>query len=458
MRAASVSLKTQLRAWMTRGFASRLVSGFVLVALLTVFGKGVSFVKDAALARWFGTSDTMDAFVLAFGFLGFLASVLGGGLPEAFLPHYAELKQRRGPARASRLAVQAVFGQALALAFFALILWLFADAIIAITARSFAPEKKATAASLLRQLIPFLICYGMSFQLSIWLRSDKSFALPAAAPMIIPVTILVAMFAGASIQHLVLGTLWGSLLQLLILGYAVFRTLPTEPRWRARVFTVWEPKLIKAAKDALPYLLAGMVYSSASVIDQAMAAAGLPSGAVSVLSYSDKLVGILLALTAMPAGEVLFPYFADTVARQDWPGLRNQLKRAVFMVGGFSIPATLLLFVLAPLLVGTLFERGAFTAEDTARVSAVLRIAIFQVPFYILGTLCSRVVVSLQATRFILIMSVLSMVSNALLNALFMRTMGAPGIALATVLVIIASSTLVTLYVLAQIRKREAAS
>jgi Na+-driven multidrug efflux pump len=55
-------------------------------------------------------------------------------------------------------------------------------------------------------------------------------------------------------------------------------------------------------------------------------------------------------------------------------------------------------------------------------------------------------------------MSVLSMVSNALLNALFMRTMGAPGIALATVLVAIASSALVTLYVLAQIRKREASS
>ena len=78
MPAVSVPLKTQMRAWITRGRASRLVSGFVLVALLTVFGKGVSFVKDAALARWFGTSDSMDAFVLAFGFLGFLASVLGG--------------------------------------------------------------------------------------------------------------------------------------------------------------------------------------------------------------------------------------------------------------------------------------------------------------------------------------------------------------------------------------------
>jgi putative peptidoglycan lipid II flippase len=458
MRAASVPLMTQMRAWMARGLASRLVSGFVLVALLTVFGKGVSFAKDAALARWFGTSDSMDAFVLAFGFLGFLASVLGGGLPEAFLPHYADLKHRRGAARASRLAIQAVIGQTAALLVFAVVLWLSADVIIAITAQSFSPEKKRLAASLLRELMPFLLCYGMSFQLGIWLRSDKNFALPAAAPMIIPLTILVAMMAGASINHLVLGTVWGSLLQVGVLGLAAFRSLPTGKRWRARVLTVWEPKLTQAFKDALPYLLAGMVYSSASVIDQAMAAAALPAGAVSVLSYSDKLVGILLALTAMPAGEVLFPYFADTVARRDWTGLRHQLKRAVFMVGGFSIPATLGLFVVAPVLVGLLFERGAFTAEDTTRVADVLRIAIFQVPFYILGTLCSRVVVSLQATRFILLMSLLSMLSNAGLNWVFMRSLGAPGIALSTVLVAIASSVCVTLFVLTQIRKREASA
>jgi putative peptidoglycan lipid II flippase len=456
MRAATVPLITQLRAWMTRGLASRLVSGFVLVALLTVFGKGVSFVKDAALARWFGTSDAMDAFVLAFGFLGFLASVLGGGLPEAFLPHYAELKHRRGPARASRFAVQVVLGQTVALLLFGLLLWLFADHIIALTARGFSAEKKALASNLMRQLMPFLLCYGMSFQLGIWLRADKNFALPAAAPMIIPITILIAMFAGASIDHLVLGTVWGSLIQVAVLGFAATRNLPTESRWRKQVLTLREPKLTKAFQDALPYLLAGMVYSSATVIDQAMAAAALPAGAVSVLSYSDKLVGILLALTAMPAGEVLFPYFADTVARQDWAGLRSQLKRAVFMVGGFSIPATLVLFVLAPLVVSTLFERGAFTSEDTSRVASVLRIAIFQVPFYILGTLCSRVVVSLQATRFILIMSVFSMLANAGLNWLLMRSLGAPGIALSTVLVAIASSTLVTFYVLAQIRRKEA--
>ncbi len=458
MPAASISPLSQVRAWVARGRASRLVSGFVLVALLTVLGKAVSFVKDAALARWFGTSDEMDAFVLAFGFLGFLASVLGGGLPEAFLPHYAELKHRRGAFRASRLAVQAVAGQTLALAAFGLLLWFAADGVIALTARGFSPEKKALAADLMRRLIPFLVCYGMSFQLGIWLRSDKNFALPAAAPMIIPLTILAAMLAGASLDHLVWGTVIGSALQVAVLLVQVTRSLPTSRRWRGALHRYWEPSLTRSFRDALPYLLAGIVFSSAAVVDQAMAAAGLPAGAVSVLSYSDKLVGILLALTAMPAGEVLFPYFADTVARRDWAGLRAQLRRAVLLVGGFSLPATLGLFLLAPWVVSLLFERGAFTAEDTARVAAVLRIAIFQVPFYILGTLCSRVIVSLQATRFILLMSLGAMLSNATLNWLFMTKLGAPGIALATVLVAIASSAGAATYVLAQIRHREAAA
>ncbi len=444
-----------MRAWMARGLGSRLVSGFLLVAVLTVLGKGVSFLKDAVVARSFGISDQMDAFVLAFGFLGFAASVLGGGLPEAFLPHYAEIKHRRGLRRAQRLAVQGVLGQFVSLAVVAGLLWLAAPAVIELTARGFSPEKKALAADLMRRMLPFLVCYGMSFQLAIWLRADKHFALAAAAPMVVPVVILAALLGGTSLDNLVNGTVWGGALQVLVLGVAVARMLPGDARWRRDALRLWEPGLRKSGRDALPYLLAGMVYSSAAVVDQAMAAAWLPGGAVSVLSYSDKLVGILLALTAVPAGEVLFPYFADTVARRDWPGLKARLKNAVLVVGGFSIPATLALCALAPFVVGLLFERGAFTAEDTARVAAVLRIAIFQVPFYILGTLCSRVVVALQATRFILVMSVFSMLLNAGLNWVFMRSLGAPGIALATVLAAMLSSAAVTLYVLAQIRRKQ---
>jgi Na+-driven multidrug efflux pump len=77
------------------------------------------------------------------------------------------------------------------------------------------------------------------------------------------------------------------------------------------------------------------------------------------------------------------------------------------------------------------------------------------VPFYILGTLCSCVVVSLQAPRFILIMSVFSMFANAGLNWLFLRHLVAPGIASSTNLLLVMSSVMVMLYVQAQILQKQ---
>ena len=83
-----------------------MVSGFVIVAMLTVVSKAVSFVKDAAVARQFGISDALDAFMFSFALLTFIAALIGGGLPEAFLPKYAEVMHQKSPIRARRLGVQ----------------------------------------------------------------------------------------------------------------------------------------------------------------------------------------------------------------------------------------------------------------------------------------------------------------------------------------------------------------
>ncbi len=456
MANALLPLRSRLREALHQGLGSHLVSGFLWVAVLTVFGKGISFVKDAAVARWFGTQDEMDAFVLAFGFLGFAASVLGGGLPEAFLPHYTGLKHRRGPHRAWRLGTQVAVVQAFVLIACAVLIWLTAAPIMDVTAQRFSDEKKALSVELLRRLLPFLVTYGLSLQLSIWLRAEKVFALTAAAPMIIPTSILLALISGTSIDALVTGTIVGSTAQLLLLCTVLLRDRPSPASPGRYRLKLREPALSASLRDALPYLMSGIIYSSTTLIDQGMAAALLSSGAVSVLSYAEKLVGVLLAFTAIPAGEVLFPYFADLVARRDWSALRTKLKYALLLVGGLSIPATVMLSVLAPQIVGLFFERGAFTPADTTRVAEVMRIAVWQVPFYIIGTLCSRVAVALQAPRFILGISIFSMIANAGLNWLLLRPLGAAGIALSTVLVILISSFIVLIYVRAQIRRHEA--
>lgn len=459
MPVLSIPLPASLRSLLARRAGSAVVSGFVLVAMLTVVGKLVSFAKDAVVAAKLGTADDLDAFMLVFGFFSFAATVLAGGLPESFVPAYAELRERRGLRRADRLGVQCAAWHFGALLVCGLLIAVGAPSLVSWATRGFTPQKQALAVSLLHGLLPFLLCFGLAHHLSAWLRAGKSFLLAASAPMLVPLGIVTALLlAGDQVSAwtLVSGTVWGAVAQVSVLLFALARRMPRTLRWWRCCLGHWEPGLRSVLRNSLPFLLGGVAFGSAAVVDQTMAA-WLSAGSVAVLSYSDKLCAIVLAVTAGPASDVLFPHFAELAARRDWSGLRKRLFTSAGIIISVALPMTLFLCLFAPWIVSTLFERGAFGPEDTQRVAEVLRFAAFQIPFYILGTVAARVAVSLQAARFMLGISFGALVVNAALNWLLMRHLGVAGIALSTVLVhfICAIATCATCLTL--IRRKEAA-
>lgn len=459
MPALRIALFAPLRSLLARGVGSAVVSGFVLVALLTVVGKLVAFAKDAVVAAKLGTADDLDAFMLVFGFFAFASTVLAGGLPESFVPAYAELRERRGLRRANRLGVQTAAWHFGALLISGGVLVLAAPMVIEWTGRGFGIAKQALAIRLMHGLLPFLLCFGLAQHLGAWLRAGKSFLLAASAPMLVPLGIVTAIvIAGDQVNAwtLVSGTVWGAVAHVAVLLVAIARKLPRAKSWWRCCLQHWEPGLRIVLTNALPFLLGGIAFGSAVVVDQTMAA-WLTAGSVVVLGYSDKVCAIVLAVTAGPASDVLFPHFAELAARRDWTGLRKRLFTSAGIIISAALPMTLFLCLCAPWIVSTLFERGAFGPHDTQRVAEVLRFAAFQIPFYILGTVAARIAVSLQASRFMLGISLGALVLNASLNWLFMRHLGVAGIALSTVFVhfICALATCATCLTL--IRRKEAA-
>lgn len=447
---------TYFNSLFQRGFASRMVSGFALVALLTLGSKAFSFVKDAVVARQFGTSDSLDAFMFSFGFLAFLAALVGGGIPESFLPMYAEMRYQKSEQRANRLAVQSCLVHALVLIFIGIVLYFAAPFYVGWIASGFTAEKKQSAVEMMRELLPLMMCFGMSFQLSAWLRADKCFTVATAAPVLVPVVILIFFFKDgveANMHTLLYGSLLGTLLHMLTLMLVLWSGFKPSLRFLWQCLFQWEPEMTHVVKNAVPFVFAGAIFTSVVVVDQTMAA-WLEPGSVAVLGYTDKVCSIILALTATPACDVLFPYFADKVARRDWRGVRCQLFSSAGILLSFALPAALLLAWLAPLVIQMLFQRGTFSETDTSRVAHVLRYAALQIPFYILGALASRVVVALQATRFILVLSAIGLIANASLNWILMQSMGAAGIALSSVVVQMLSAGMACLYVLRQIQEK----
>lgn len=459
MPASRIALPSALRSLFARGAGSAMVSGFLIVAMLTMVGKIVAFAKDALVADKLGTADELDAFMLVFGFCTFACTVLAGGLPESFVPAYAELRERRGLRRADRLGLQCGAWHFGALLICGLVLALGAPWVVAWATRGFDPAKQMLAVKLLRGLLPFLLCFGLAQHIGAWLRAGKTFLLAASAPMLVPLGIVTAMLlAGDQVNAwtLMSGTVWGAMAHLAVMLFAIARRLPRRLSWWRCTVRHAEPGLRTVLRNALPFLLGGVAFSSAAVVDQTMAA-WLTAGSVAVLGYSDKVCAIVLAVTAGPAADVLFPHFAELVAKRDWSGLRKRLFASAGIIVTAALPMTLVLCLLAPWIVSLLFERGAFGPQDTQRVAEVLRYSSFQIPFYIVGTVAARVAVSLQASRFMLVISFGALVLNATLNWVLMRDLGAAGIALSTTIVhgICAIATGATC--LAVIRRKEAA-
>ena len=428
-----------------------MVHGFFTVAGLTLLAKAVSFFKDADIVRRFGISDDLDAFALAFGIHTFTSGMLGGGIPNAFLPAYAVLQHEHGPLRAERLAIQSALSHALSLLIIGAFIYLLGPQIVSFLSHGFPLPKQQLSLHLLRALLPFLFCYGLSLHLSMWLRANKLFVFAAAAPVLTPAAILAALALHSSgpvsVETLVAGTNIGGGLQLLVLCATLAQRLPRERGWLTGCCAVIEPANRATITNAIPFVISGLVLGGAPMIDQAMAAQ-LESGSVTVLSYADKVCGIILALTASAAAEALFPFFADVVARRNWLALKRQLLHTIGVILAVAVPLVALLVWQAPLVVRLLFERGSFVEGDTGRVAAVLRCAALQIPFYIASLLMSKVVIALQANWFTLATAVFSLAGNFVFNIVLMRYYGVAGIALSTAVVYALSTFILCAYLM----------
>jgi peptidoglycan biosynthesis protein MviN/MurJ (putative lipid II flippase) len=94
--------------------------------------------------------------------------------------------------------------------------------------------------------------------------------------------------------------------------------------------------------------------------------------------------------------------------------------------------AAVIAWWLAPWAVQLLFERGAFTAENTASVTRVFRFGVIQLPFYFSGIVLVQFLASAGRHSLIAVGAVLNLMIKAAGNMIFGHWLGAAGIALAT--------------------------
>jgi putative peptidoglycan lipid II flippase len=297
-------------------------------------------------------------------------------------------------------------------------------------ATGFGAEKITLARELLYVLAPLVMLTGV---ITIWgsvLTAGERFALPALTPITTPLVAIAFVVIGGSawgIFALAVGTVGGAGLEAALLGFALKRQgVHLRPVWHGA-----DAHLRRVIAQYIPMIAGAFLMSGTNLVDQAMAAMLAP-GSVAALNYGNRIIGLPLNLAASALGTAVIPYFSGMVSRQDWAGVRHTFYRYLGLILATTVPLTLLLVLFSELLVRVVFERGAFTAQDTVLVARVQSFFSLQIPFFLAGILVVRLISAMHANQVLMWGAVINLVVNIVLAYLLMMRIGVAGIALAT--------------------------
>ncbi len=411
-------------------------SAAAVIGMLTLGGKVVGLVKEMLIASRFGTGPDLDAFLMALAIPTFAINVVVGVLPMALTPAFVAARDRGGLREARQLAGTAFRQTYRVMVVLALLLAGLSMVLAELPASGLTAAARDRIPMMALILIPFTVLQGASAAWTGVLAADGAFAIGALATASLPVMMLLSvLFLSASlgVTSIALGLVAGCVLQAFLLGVMLHR----------RGLSMWErgASLRDVNRQYLPAIGGAIFTSGCGLVDQLMASS-LPSGAVSTIAYGSKLVSVGLGIAIVAIGTPLLPHLSRLAERGEWLALRTFQRRASINVLAITIPASILLAVSSPAIVGLAFERGAFTAADTARVGLVQSFYMLQLPGQFLAVIYARSIAAMRMTLLLSSVAFVSLVVNVIGNLIFIRYMGAPGIALSTAVVQTASAAI----------------
>jgi putative peptidoglycan lipid II flippase len=419
---------------------------------VTVVVKLAAAAKEVVVAYQFGTSDELDAFLIAFLLPQFAINLIGGSLNAALIPTYLQVREQEGQGAAQRLLSGVMVLSVGFLVGLSVVLAVTASYILPLVASGFSPEKLAVARSLYYGLLATLVLSGLATTWGAVLNAENRFALPAAAPVatsILTVLVVIGIAKQWGGYALVLGTVGGVLIETTVLGWALAREgVSLIPRWSGI-----SPAVKEVLRQYAPMVAAGFLMGGAAVVSQSMAAM-LDSGSVSALAYGNKVTSLILGIGAVAVSRAVLPHFSRMVIAMDWDGLRHTLLTYSRWLLIVTIPVTLALIYFSESIVAVLFQRGAFTEADTNLVGRVQSMVLLQVPLYMVSMLFVRLVSAFKANHLMMWGNVINLCLCVALTYVFMQWFGVVGVALATSVMYIMSCGFLVLVSLRLIKQK----
>ncbi|MCH2147835.1 MAG: murein biosynthesis integral membrane protein MurJ [Phycisphaerales bacterium] len=356
------------------------------VMVITAFSRVTGLLRDAVLAFFFGVTELMSSFAFAFLIPNLFRRLFGeGALGASFLPVYSQL-HKNNPERASQLASLLIAGLLVVLGAIVVV----GESVLFLM--SAMRDHNDNAIWLLMVMLPYMPLVCLVAILGAMLHVHGRFGPPAMAPLLlngamIATAVGVGLSTGELTAHARLVTMGAiacsvviaGLLQAIWMLWSLRRTVnwtwnradATAPL--RRVLKAAGPMMLGLGVLQLNTFMDGIIasypnlFGTDTVLGQPYP---LDTGSMAILGYAQRLYQFPLGVFGIAVATAIYPLLAHQ--SDDEQAFTSTVRRGLRLVLFIGLPASIGLALVREPLVACIFQRGAFTSEDTVQVGAVL--------------------------------------------------------------------------------------
>lgn len=339
------------------------------VVLARTLGIGAAVALTVATAQRLGSDRATDVAFAALVVPGALMAAVAHFLPPVFLSVFKALEARQGKAEAWRFAGAAVRAVALAAGAATLAGAAASPLLAGVIGEGFSADEVRRMSRFMQGAFLVVLFSSVAGVLKGIVQARGRLVVPSLDSFVanaVAVGVLVAGPAEAGAPLLVVGVVAGSAARVLLLVPGYFRTrTPVRAAW-------FHPGLGEANRMLGPVLLVGLLSAANLAILRGLASRVEREGAVSHLTYAERIVAAPVDVFALSLGTVLLPGLAGSAAAGDREGVRRRVAKGLRLSALLGPPAAAGLALVAEPLVALLCERGRFDAADTRETAWAL--------------------------------------------------------------------------------------
>jgi putative peptidoglycan lipid II flippase len=414
----------------------RVARNTAIFSVLTAFSRVAGLGREILAASYFGTGGPASAFTLANLVPNLVANLFAqAALSAAFVPVFTDLLQQGRRREAFRLASTLFWIMLIALTAITAFFEILAGVIMPLFTGGFSAPLVTLTVGLSQVLFPVVLLLGLTGLLVGILQSYEHFTIPALAPAVWNVVIVVALvllrpdFHGEDeLYAYAIGILIATGVQFAMALGALARI-----DFRLQFKIDWyDPRIRQVFVLMLPVTIGLGIVNLDQFINASFGTL-VSEHAPRAIENAFRVYMLPQGIFSVAVATVLFPTLSRMAARRDAGGMRRAVAVGMRQINLLLIPAAAFMVVLARPIVRLLFERGSFNAQSTHLVSIALFWFAFSLPFGGLNLLLTRTFFAVQRPWIPTSLAALNMVVDIIVSLSLYKPLGIAGLIIGTV-------------------------